>query len=250
MLLTIDAGNTAIKFGTYRRDKLIERFTISSRSENLISELSDVFNRLKHGSPSVDAGIVCSVVPATTEMIKHSFSTILGRELVIVDHGFDFGIENAYQPATSVGIDRLVNCSAAVASYGAPIIVCSLGTATTIDYVDGERKFVGGTISPGLRLQASALRNETAQLPFVEIEVPEKTIANTTLGAIQAGIFFGYIGAIEKIVANMCAEVGEAVRVLATGGFARLVARRTFAIDIVDENLTLNSLNSLHRSRA
>jgi type III pantothenate kinase len=168
-----------------------------------------------------------------------------------------------YNPPESVGIDRLINASAAASKYGTPVVVCSFGTATVIDVVSREREFLGGIIAPGVKTMAAALRENTAQLRVVEIEQPPSLIGNSTEAAILSGIVNGHIamaeGLLERITgtrtppsamsakretpsaASGVADGGVRVpKVIATGGFANLIASKIDAVTKIDENLTLD----------
>jgi type III pantothenate kinase len=143
-----------------------------------------------------------------------------------------------------------VNAFAAAEKYGGPCIVCSFGTATTIDVVNSDREFIGGIIAPGMGLMAEALHLKTSKLPRVEIQRPESVIGNSTVASIQSGIYYGYIGLVEGIIPRMTGELGETATVIATGGYASMIASETDAIDTVDENLTLEGLRLIHKRQS
>jgi type III pantothenate kinase len=151
-----------------------------------------------------------------------------------------------YEPLADAGSDRLVNTFAAVEKYGTPLIVCSFGTALTIDVVNKYKVLVGGLIAPGMNTLAAALKATTSKLPEVEIAKPETVIQNTTVGSIQAGIVYGYFGMVEELLTRTKNEIGKNPKVVATGGFAALIAENTTLIDVIDDNLLLDGLRLLH----
>ena len=135
-----------------------------------------------------------------------------------------------------------------VEKYGTPCIVCDFGTATTIDAVSSNGEFVGGVIVAGMNLLADALFQKTSKLPKVEIKKPEKVIANSTVDAINAGIYFGYIGLTDGIIERMIDELNEKPKVIATGGLAAVIADGSKFIEIYDENLLFDGLRLIYNS--
>ena len=246
MLLAIDIGNSSTKFGVFDFTNLIDKFAIPTSRDLSVSDL--LFDRLKYVNDrafGIDCAVVCSVVPELNDTFRQALRELLAITPIFVDHSFDFGLKISYDPVTSVGIDRLVNASSAAAKYGSPVIVCSFGTATTIDLVSPDSEYLGGVIAPGMRLLAEALHRKTSQLPRVAIEKPESVIGNTTEASIKSGVFYGYIGLVGGILERMFSEIGSRPKVVATGGFASLIADQSLLVDTVDENLTLDGLRAL-----
>jgi type III pantothenate kinase len=166
-----------------------------------------------------------------------------------VDSSFDFNFTMKYFPPESLGVDRLVAAFAAVEKHGAPCVVCDFGTATTIDVVNSKGEFLGGVIAPGMRTMSEALFLKTSQLPKIEIRKPASVIGNSTVKAIESGIYFGYIGLVDGIVERMIGEIGETPKVIATGGFANLIAESSEKIQIVEENLMLEGLRLVYERK-
>src|SRR5687768_3017416 len=251
MLLAIDIGNTAVKFGVFESSSLVDKFSIPTYPDYAENEL--LFDRLsfiRERFFQIASVVVCSVVPELDETFRSAIKDLLNVTPVFVDKDSDFGIAIEYQTVDSLGLDRLVNASAAARKYGTPIIVCSFGTATTIDVVNAKKAFVGGTISPGLRLLAESLHQKTSKLPLVTVEDPGTVIGSSTEGSIRSGVFYGYIGAVGGILNRMFSEMGKKPKVIATGGFAQLVNEGCDLIDEVDENLTLDGLRLVHAARS
>jgi type III pantothenate kinase len=245
MLLAVDIGNTSIKFGLFEGDTLTSRFSIPTNRDETPDELRlAVGDRL---SASIDQAIVCSVVPPVRAAVSKFLREATGVDPVFVDNSFDFGLKINYDPLESLGTDRLVAAFAAVENYGAPCIVCSLGTATTIDVVSRDREFLGGVIAPGMRAMAEALHIKAARLPRVDITRPDDLLGNSTVDSIRSGVYNGYIAMVSGLVEMFKKRVGGEARVIATGGNAELAAGECESIDEVDPDLVLSGLNALAR---
>lgn len=243
MLLAVDIGNSATKFGLFQDDKLTEKFSIPTRRDATAAEIKlTVGDRLR----TAESSIVCSVVPELEAAMHELLRDATGVAPVFVDNYFDFGLKINYQPLESLGTDRLVAAFAAVEKYGAPCIVCSLGTATTIDVVNEAGEFLGGVIAPGMDALAEALHLKTSKLPKVEMVWPASVIGNSTAGAIQCGVYHGYVAMVEGLIERIRAEYGS--KVVATGGNAGVLSNKNSAETVRDENLTLDGLRSLYRS--
>ncbi len=141
-----------------------------------------------------------------------------------------------------MGADRLLNALAAHQGYGGPLIVVDLGTATTFDVVDRDGAYLGGVIAPGINLSLEALHQAAAQLPRIGIARPQAVIGHATVPAMQSGVYWGYIGLIEGIVARIKAEYGGPMKVIATGGLAPLLSEGTLVIEHIAPDLTLEGL--------
>lgn len=244
MLLVIDIGNSTAKFGVFDHEKLIARFyipTVRSRDRGELDR--SIGGRLDF---PIRAAIVASVVPELNDAVRDFCENRFRIKAFFVDSGTDFGLPILYDPPTALGIDRAVAAFAAREKYGSPSIVCDFGTATTIDAVDASGAFLGGVITPGIKTLADSLFQNTSKLPRVEIEKPAGIIGRTTVEAIRAGVFFGYMGLVKEILRKMTEELGDAPQIVATGGFAALIAENADLIEIVDENLLLEGLRLIH----
>ena len=147
-----------------------------------------------------------------------------------------------YENPQEVGADRIVNGVAAFEKLGGPCVVVDLGTATTFDAISRKGEYLGGVISPGIGISARALYERTARLPLVDIRKPSKVIGTTTVGSIQAGLFFGYLGLVDGILERLINELGPDTKVVATGGLAGLIGDHSKYIKNVDDLLTLDGL--------
>jgi type III pantothenate kinase len=169
-----------------------------------------------------------------------------GLKTLVVGAGTKTGVRICMDNPREVGTDRVVNAAAAHHLYGGPLIVIDLGTATTFDVVSADGDYLGGAIAPGIGISTEALWGRTAKLPRVELVRPKQAIGKNSVTAIQSGIVFGYLGLIEGIVARMRREIGEETKVIATGGYANVIASETPVIQEINTNLTLIGLRLIH----
>ena len=148
----------------------------------------------------------------------------------------------------ALGADRSVACMAAVEKYGAPLLVLDFGTATTLDAIDPDGCYRGGCILAGVQISINALFQRTAQLPQIELAVPDTFLGMDTVSQIQIGGVLGYIGSVEYLIRNTKKELkgGDNAKVVATGGLARLISENTDTIDVVDGGLILDGLVSIY----
>lgn len=244
MLLAVDIGNTNIKFGVFDGERLQSKVSIPTTHCSSVDELkiavADNFDL------SISSAIVCSVVPEVEDSLAEFLQHKIGAEPIFVRNDFDFGLKINYEPLSAAGTDRIVNSFAATQKYGVPCVVCSFGTATTIDVVDSDRTLLGGLISPGFAIMARSLAQNTSKLPEVEFQKPDGVISRTTVSAIRSGVFFSLVGLVEATVSRIVTEIGQTPTVVATGGLAAKIAEYTAVIDKIDESLTLDGLRMLY----
>ncbi len=239
MLLAVDIGNSAIKFGVFDGEILHSKFSIPTETEDLKAairgRLAAILNR----------AIVSSVVPEVSKSIQNFLRSECNIEPIFVTSDFDLGLKVEYSDRSSLGTDRLINAFAAAKKYGAPCIVCSFGTATTIDAVSRQRDFLGAIIAPGLQMMADALHHFTSKLPAVDVRQEAWVFTPSTEDCIRAGAFHSQLGLVELAQREIKKDVGDDAKVIATGGFASMIAEKTDFIDVVDEDLLLHGLRSL-----
>ena len=247
MLLVIDAGNTNIVFAVHDgKDVRAEWRAVTEMTRTadeyavLLSPLLTL-NGLSFGD--IDSAIIATVVPAALFDLRLFCRRYLKCEpLVVGDPNLDLGIEVHIDRPEAVGADRLVNTVAAHERYKGALIVIDFGTATTFDIVSAKGDYDGGVIAPGANLSAEALHQGAAMLPRVAIQRTQSVIGKDTIPAMQSGLFWGYIGLIEGLVARIKAEYGEPMTVIGTGGLANLFHRQTTVIDYLDPDLTIRGL--------
>ena len=252
MLLALDIGNTAITIGVFDGDKIRARWSIATDVENLVDEYAILLLNLLQteglGAASIHEAIMGSVVPSLTPVFQEVCRRYFKVAPLVVDPGVRTGIRILYDSPRDVGADRVIDAVAAIKLYGPPLIVVDFGTATVFDAISREGDYVGGVIAPGIAISLEALFERTAKLPRIELERPKNAIGKTTVSAMQAGIVFGYVGLIEGIVTRMKAELGADAKVIATGGYAPLIAKETTVIEEVNVDLTLIGLRIIQET--
>ena len=244
MFLAIDIGNSSIKFGVFDGESLTTKFSIPTRRNYSASEIA---NQVDHQMPtSIDAAIVCSVVPEVDNAIAKFINDTFQIEPRFARSTDDLGLSINFSVETT-GADRLVNSFAAAEKYGVPCVVVSFGTATTIDAVGAEREYLGGLIAPGVKVSAEALALAASKLPVVELTKPTNVIAQTTVDAIRSGVVNGHIAMVDGLLKQIIEQLDGNPKIVATGGFAALLASEIEQIEIVDDDLTLNGLSALYK---
>ena len=250
MLLTIDIGNINIVLGMFRDDKLLATWRIATGIHRMPDEyaitLLSLLRQQGMDTPDVTKIALCSVVPPLTPVFEELCQRYFNTPPLVVRAGVKTGVRVRMDNPSEVGADRIVDAAAAHHRYGGPVSIVDLGTATTFDTVSAEGDYLGGAIAPGLGTASESLFTRTAMLPRVEMVRPERAIGTNTIAAIQSGLVFGYIGLIEGIIARIRRELKGETTVVATGGYAELIASETPVIDVVNKDLTLVGLRLIY----
>jgi type III pantothenate kinase len=250
MLLAIDVGNTNIVLGVFDGGTLVESWRLQTLRERTSDELGllvdGLFSRSRIERVQVRGIILGSVVPPLTSTIVAMAERYFGVKALTVDPAVNAGMPILYENPWEVGADRIVNSVAAYERYGRaagrPLIVVDFGTATTLDAVSARGEYLGGAICPGPQISADALFQRAARLPRIDVKKPPRIVGQTTVGAMQSGLFWGYVGMVEGLVRRMSDELGGHALCVATGGLAPLIAPETSLIEHVDPDLTLQGL--------
>jgi type III pantothenate kinase len=272
MLLAIDVGNTNTVLGLYSiatpdaPAALLADWRITTHRNPTIDELGILFRDL-FALRSLDIAqitgiIISSVVPPLDSTLRRAAEIYCGVKPLFVEPGIRTGLPILTDNPAEVGADRIVNCVAAYEFFKdpanfkeplphadaphPPVIVVDFGTATTFDCISAKGEFLGGAIAPGLAISADALFTRAARLPRIDIRKPAKVIGTGTVDNLQIGLYYGYIGLVDGILARMIAELGPDTRSIATGGLARLIAGGSKFIRQVDELLTLTGLRLIY----
>ena len=250
LLVVVDVGNTNTIFGVYRGDSLVDSFRLSTDKERTADEygatLLPLFQRAGLDPAAAEGVIYSSVVPPLHLTLDQLARRYFGRAPLFVEPGIRTGMPIRIDNPAEVGADRIVNSVAARERYGAPVVVVDFGTATTFDVVNEAGEYVGGIISPGVSISAEALFSHGSRLYRVDIRRPDHLIGKNTAGAMQAGIYYGYIGQVDGILERLVAEIPGLKTVVATGGLASLIASGSRYIRKVDPMLTLAGLKLIH----
>lgn len=246
MLLTIDVGNTHVKFAVFEGTIARGNWRATTDRERTPDEWGIHLDRfLALGGLQIGAlsgCVLASVVPPLTDALVRMVEKYLHLEPLVVSHASELGIAIDYPHPYEIGADRLVNAVAASAEYGAPVIVVDFGTGTTFDIVNAAGAYTGGIIAPGLEASLAALSQRAARLFNVALEFPPQVIGKSTAEAMQSGLLWGYVSLIEGLGQRVQAELGGACPVIATGGLAERIAPHTPLFSVVDHDLTVKGL--------
>jgi len=248
-LLCVDIGNTNIVMGTYEGTELTSNWRISTDHHRMPDEYAMLLlSMLRHaGQDPTQIRSIClsSVVPPVGSIFDEMCRKYFGQSPLMVTAGVKTGMRIRYDPTRAVGADRIVNGVAAYRKYGGPACVIDFGTATTFDALSENGDYLGGAIAPGPLTALEALFIHTAKLPRVDLVRPAKAIGGNTAESMQSGVFLGYVGLIEGMVARFRNELGSEMHTIATGGLARMFAAETDVFDVVDPWLTLEGLRMI-----
>ncbi|MDR0469127.1 MAG: type III pantothenate kinase [Peptococcaceae bacterium] len=251
MLLVFDVGNTNIVMGVYDGDELIHSWRLFTDRNQMADEYEikiRAFLEYAHiAIGDIHDVIISSVVPPIMPTMERLVWKCFHIEPIIVEPGIKTGLSILYENPREVGADRIVNAVAGYALYGGPLIIIDFGTATTFCVVDGEGRYIGGAISPGIGISAEALFQRAAKLPRIELVKPRQVIGRNTVAGMQSGMIFGYVGLVDGIVTRMIREIGVKPKVIATGGMAEIIAEESETIDMVDQDLTLEGLRIIYQ---
>lgn len=250
MLLVIDVGNTNIVLGIFKGKELMDHWRVSTNRLQTTDEYGVLIRNLFYlngvNSDEIDAIIISSVVPPVMPTLERMCQRYFGLTPLVIGPGVKTGMDIKYDNPREVGADRIVNAVAAYEKFGGPVIIIDFGTATTFCAVDKKGTYLGGAICPGIGISTDALVQRTAKLPRIEVVRTDKVICRNTVESMQAGVFYGFVGQVDGIVARMRKELGCKAKVVATGGLAVIVAPATDAIDVVEPMLTLEGLRIIY----
>ena len=262
MLLVIDVGNTNTVLGVFARvaqvhsgepateparyERLLAQWRVATVLKHTVDEYGVLFRNL-FSMDNLDVGgihgiVISSVVPPLDSTLRQVCERYFKLKPLFVEPGVKTGMPVQYENPAEVGADRIVNGVAAFEKYGGPCVVVDFGTATTFDCVSAKGEYMGGVICPGIGISADALFQRTARLPRVDIRKPSRVIGPTTVGSLQSGHYYGYLGLVDGILEELLKEMGPNSKVLATGGLAPMIGTASRFIKTVDDHLTLEGL--------
>jgi type III pantothenate kinase len=262
MLLVIDVGNTNTVLGVFERvahrpgedvttetaryERLVANWRVGSHLTRTVDEYGVIFRNLfamdNLEVSGVHGIVISSVVPPLDSVLRQVCERYFNTKPLFIEPGVKTGMQVLYDNPAEVGADRIVNAVAAFEKYGGPCVIVDFGTATTFDCISKKGEYMGGVICPGIGISADALFQRTSRLPRVEIRKPARVIGSNTVGSLQSGLYYGYLGLVDGILERLVDELGAETRVIATGGLGSLIGTASHFIKDVDELLTLEGL--------
>lgn len=250
MLLALDIANTNIKIGMFKGDELCATLRIATSVQRMPDEYAVIILSLLRqrgiNATDIKEGAMSCVVPPLLTTFNELFQNYFKIQPLVIGPGVKTGVSIRTENPREVGADLIADAAASLHLYTPPIIVVALGTATAFGIVSRDGEYLGGVIAPGIGISAEALYTRAAALPRLDLVRPKTAIGPNTVAAMQSGIIFGYAGLIDGIVTRIQEELGEKATVVATGGYADIIAKETKVIDKVNPDLTLIGIKVIH----
>ncbi len=245
MIFAIDAGNTNIVIGCCENGRIIFRERISTNHTATALEYAAIFRAAFDmngvSAENITGGIISSVVPQITKILKTAAAKIVRADIMTVGPGIKTGLSITIDNPAQLGSDLVVDAVAGINEYPVPLIIIDMGTATTISVIDKNSSYIGGMIIPGIVVSHDALIGRTSQLRKVDLEPPRRVIGRNTVECIKSGVLYGGAGAIDGVIDRITDEIGSCTAV-ATGGLAGTVIPLCRNKIILDDDLLLKGL--------
>ena len=251
MILAIDVGNTNIVLGCIDGDEclFVERLsTVRTKTElEYAIDIKNVLDIYHIHRSDIEGGIVSSVVPQITNIVKLAVEKILKKEVLVVGAGIKTGLNIRMDNPAQLGSDLVVNAVAGIAEYPVPLLILDLGTANTVSVIDKNKNYIGGMIYPGIGVSLDSLTARASQLGGIGIEAPEHIIGKNTVECMKSGIIYSSAAAIDGIIDRLQDELEGAATVIATGGLAKKIVPQCKREILLDDDLLLKGLAVIYR---
>ncbi|RWZ51275.1 type III pantothenate kinase [Halobacillus fulvus] len=251
MNFVLDVGNTNTVLGVFDQGELKYQWRIKTDRHKTEDEfgmlIKSLFDYEGLRFEDMEGVIISSVVPPIMFALERMSRYYFKKQPMIIGDGLvDAGLPMKYPHPEEIGADRIVNAVGAIGEYKLPLVIIDFGTATTYCYINEQGEYLGGAIAPGINISMEALYAKAAKLPKIEIKRPEHVIGQSTVEAMQSGVFYGYVGQVDEVVRRMKETSDQTPTVIATGGLASLIADQSSTIDHVDPFLTLKGLHKIY----
>jgi type III pantothenate kinase len=251
MILTVDIGNSNIVLGAVEEEKILFearlRTEATKTSDEYCIDLKMILEVYGIRPEGIEGAIIASVVPQVLNSVQTALKKLTGKTALVVGPGLKTGLNIKVENPSQTGADLVVGCVAALREHKAPLIVIDMGTATTVVVVDKDGAFIGGSISPGVKISVAALTERTALLPGLQLDQPRKAIGRNTIDCMRSGIMLGNACMLDGLVERMEEELGYKTTVIATGGIAKFVVPMCKREMIYDKDLLVKGLATLYR---
>ena len=251
MILTVDIGNSNIVLGGVEEEQILFEARLrtdpTKTSDEYCIDLKMILEVYDVKPADVEGAIIASVVPQVLNSMQTALKKLTGKTALVVGPGLKTGLNIKVENPSQTGADLVVGCVAALREHQAPLIVIDMGTATTIVVLDKDGDFIGGSISPGVKISMDALTDRTALLPGLQLDQPKKAIGRNTIDCMRSGIMLGNACMLDGMVERMEAELGYKTTVVATGGIAKFVLPLCRREMIYDKDLLVKGLAILYR---
>ena len=251
MLLAIDIGNTNIVIGCMKDDEIVFKARIATdrlrTSDQYGVEIKNMIEAFGVNLKEIDDCIISSVVPPVFNSVRTGVLKIIGKQPMVVSPGLKTGLNIHVDVPSQVGSDRIVIAVAALAEYEAPLILMDLGTATTIEVVEPDNRYVGGVIFPGVMVSLDALTSRAAQLPGISLDKPKAVIGKNTVDCMRSGMMYGTAAMLDGLIERIEEELGHQCTIVATGGLAKFITPLCKREIILERDLLLKGLNIIYK---
>lgn len=234
MLLCIDVGNSMTHYALFEGGALVQKAVVAAGDPALPPFVSR--------ASGVERVAVASVAPGRAEAVREAVRRETGVEPLLAGKDFPIPVEARVEHPERVGADRLLNALAAFHRMRSACVVVDAGTAVTVDLVDGEGAFLGGAIAPGPKMMLAAMSQGAELLPEIEFAQPTSSVGRNTADAMRAGVFWGFVGLVDRLAREVAEASGTECRVVGAGGWMGLLAPRLPMIETVAPDLTLEGL--------
>ena len=254
MLLAVDIGNTNIVLGGFIDDELkfVARIATNQHKteDEYATKIKGILSLHEVNMKEIKGAIISSVVPPLNSVMKRAIRIVYGVEAVMVGPGIRTGINIVCDNPATVGADLICACVAAHFVYSSPSLVIDMGTATKMMVVDKSGAFIGVSIIPGVNIALKALASGTAQLPQISLEAPPSVLGKNTIDCMRSGVVFGNASMIDGMIDRFNDELGEELRIVATGGLASTIIPHCKHAITIDDNLVLKGLKILYEKNS